>query len=229
LSSYILAGVQTEADEPIYGLPVSVNYSTSATGYGLVTQTTVIQATLQDFISLGPDSLPLFDVSIGTNRISITALRTFETTSGNDYMEFNWNFALTPAAGLSFDGANLSSSSLFSVPPFTFPVNPQVTFDPTTDSISVDGLVLDGDIGIGIVNNRGVAIIDFITVPEPSTWALLASGIGTMFLFRWKVSATTMMRLTNRCRQRGMAASAVAALWRNKPVPLRARCLVPRA
>jgi hypothetical protein len=181
LSSYILAGLRAEGGSVIYGLPVSVNYSASASFEGSVTQTAVFQATLQDFIALGPDSLPLFDVSIGADQISITALRIF-TVGPNGFMDFNWNFALTPAAGCSFDGANLISSSLFSIPPFTFPVNPPVSFDSTTLSISVGGPIVDGPSGIDTVNNGGVAVVGFTIVPEPSTWALLALGTGAMFL-----------------------------------------------
>jgi hypothetical protein len=71
LSSYILAGLRAEGGSVIYGLPVSVNYSASASFEGSVTQTAVFQATLQDFIALGPDSLPLFDVSIGRIRLAL--------------------------------------------------------------------------------------------------------------------------------------------------------------
>ena len=180
LSCYILAGLQAIGSLAIYGQPVSVNYSASASGYGPVAQTAVFQATVQDFIATYPDSIPLFDVSIAADRISITALRTF-TVPPNGFMNFNWKFALTPAAGLSFDSANLIFSSLFSIPPFTFPVNPPVSFDATTHAISVGGFIADG-IGTGTVNNGGVAVVGFSIVPEPSSWALFALGTGAVFL-----------------------------------------------
>lgn len=164
----------------IDGLPVSVNYSGSASSGRPVNQTATILAMRQDFVALGPDSLPLFDVSFGADQISITALRTF-TVQPNGFMDFNWNLALTPATGRSFSGANLMSSSLFSIPPFTFPVNPPVSFDSLTHSISVGGFIADG-LGTGTVNNGGVAVIGFIVVPEPTTWALLALGTGITFL-----------------------------------------------
>jgi len=163
---------------------ISVNYSASASGEGPVTQSAVIQPTLQDFIALGPDSIPLFDVSFGAGQISITALRAF-AIGPNGFMDFTWDFAWTPASDLSFDSANLVSSSLFAIPPFTFPVNPPVSFDAASHSISVGGFIADG-IGSGVVNNGGLAVIDFIVVPEPPAWILLALGTTAMFLFASK-------------------------------------------
>lgn len=96
-------------------------------------------------------------------------------------MEFTWTFVWTPPSGFAFDSANLVSSSLFAIPPFTFPVNPPVSFDAATHSISVGGFIADG-IGMGVVNNGGLAVIDFTIVPEPPIWILLALGIAAMFL-----------------------------------------------
>jgi hypothetical protein len=174
--SCLLAGLPAVGASAIGSLPISVNYSGSASVGGSVAQTADFQASVQDFIALGPDSLPLFDVSAGANQISITALRSF-TIQPNGFMDFNWVFALPSADGLSFSGANLVSSSLFSIPPFTFAVNPPVSFDPATQTISVGGFIADG-IGCGTVNDGGAAVIDFTVIPEPPVWAWLTLGAG---------------------------------------------------
>lgn len=179
MSGCILAGLRADGAPTIYGLPVIVNYSGSVP-FETVNQTSTFLAMQQDFIALDPYSDPLFDVSFGENQLTITALSNFSYTGG--YLSFNWDFELTPYAGLSFDGANLISSSLFSLPPFSYNEVPGVSFDPTTDSISISMFISCGPVGTGTVNNGGVAVISFTTVPEPSTWALLVLGTGAAFL-----------------------------------------------
>jgi hypothetical protein len=123
LVSYCLAGFHAEGSPIIYGQPISVDYSGSASRGVTVNQTAIILAMQQDFISLGPDLNPLFDVSFGGNQLTITALENFNVYQ-NGFLAFNWIFQLEPTSGLSFTSANLVSSSLFSIPPFGFPVNP---------------------------------------------------------------------------------------------------------
>lgn len=179
LFSPFVAAFRVDATN-IYGLPVDINYTASATGYGSVTQAVVITAGLQDFTALGPDSSPLFDVSVQSNQISISALRTF-TIPDNSQMDFNWVFSIAGSTGVSLGSATLLSSTLFSIPPYTSNINPPVIFDPTTGSISVGGPIADG-VGNGTVNNGSVAVIDFTTIPEPATWQLLATSLGVAAL-----------------------------------------------
>lgn len=181
LYSAVFAGFRASAAD-IYSLPVDISYTASATGYSPVTQTVVITAGLQDFTALGPDSSPLFDVSIQSNQIAISALRTFIMPK-NSEMDFNWVVTLAAGNDISLGSATLLSSTLFSVTPFTFSVDPPVTFDPSTGSISVGGPISDG-VGNGTVNEGGVAVIGFTTVPEPATWQLLAIGLAAMALSR---------------------------------------------
>jgi len=177
----VVAGFQTKAT-PIYSLPTSIVYNGSAGFYAPVSQSVVISAPQESFTAMGPDSSPLFDVSLSANQITITALRTF-TIGSSSFMDFHWDFTVVPGAGVSFASASLISSSLYSIPPFTFAVVPPVDFNSATGTISVGGFIADG-VGQGTVNQGGSAVIGFTIVPEPSTGVLLVSYVGISILLK---------------------------------------------
>ena len=157
----------------ISGFPVSVSSNVASNGVD-VSQNGTIVAGQQDFTALGPDSIPLFDIYFNSNNLCIIGLRNYSVPA-NDYIATFWQFSL-PSDGLTFSGASLVSSSLFSNPPLEAECDPFVYFDPTSDSITVDILLESGPAN-ATVNAGGSTVVSVSVVPEPSALCLLTFGI----------------------------------------------------
>jgi hypothetical protein len=158
------------------GQTVLFDYYTQAFGQNPVTQSGSFPALAAgpDLICNGPDGLPLFRVDFSPDSLTIAALRGFQN---NLSLEFRWAFSLPAGGELSFNSATLRSSTLFSIPPFTFPVEPTVVFDPVSRRISITRFIAAGS-GTATVNEDGAAVVDFTVVPEPSVSVYVAiSGI----------------------------------------------------
>jgi hypothetical protein len=132
-----------------------------------------------EFIAKAPSGgIDLFSIDISENTITITGVDSY---SNNDCLEFEWKFVVDSSNSVAFDGAELVFSSLFSIPPFTFSVNPKVSFDSATSSIVVSRFIAAGA-GTAVVNEGGQAVIEFTIIPEPSTIVLL--GLGGLLIKR---------------------------------------------
>jgi hypothetical protein len=169
-------------------IPISVNYSASGYALGSVSQTATINSGQQDFISLGPDGQPLFDVNFGTSLITITALRSLQEPGSSTYFQFNWDFGLSPSGGIYFGNASLLSSTLFSVPPFTFPVYPNVSLNSANQDLGVSLFLTGGGNGFPTVNGGGAAVITYSAVPDICpTGVLLAVSMILLIILRFVV------------------------------------------
>jgi hypothetical protein len=175
-----LLGIPANA-ESIIGKSVSIDYYGFAFYQEPVYQSGKVEVINPgaEFIARAPgDGADLFSIDISENTITITGL---DSCSDDLRLKFEWNFVIDSPSPITFDGAELVSSSLFSIPPFTFPVNPNVSFDIATNSILVSRYISAG-VGTAVVNKGGQAIIEFTTTPEPATLFLL--GLGSLSLLR---------------------------------------------
>jgi hypothetical protein len=130
------------------------------------------------------------------------------------------NYILGASYGDSVDEIGISRTWEGANPTY----NSAVTFDTVRFDDSLTGLTFPTMLEYPVYLGEFGPNMEFEIVPEPSSRLLLLFG------FIFIVAHKCRGHLTNRCRQRGMAASAVAVLWRDKPVPLRgSRLLVPRA
>jgi len=169
---------QTNAASTILNQNVSVDYLAHAFLLTPVTQMTTFEAIQPgpDFTADGPDGLPLFALDFASDILTITALRSYEDSGS---LEFSWLLTLDTASELAFNSASLLSSSLFSIPPFTFPVDPTVGFDEDSKTISIYRFMAAG-VGTAVVNAGGSAVISYTIIPEPSNCAMLTSGACTL-------------------------------------------------
>ncbi len=169
-----LFGFAVAEAQGISGFPVSVSSSVAEQGTN-VSQNATIVAGQQVFTALGPDSIPLFDICFNSNQFCITGLRDFGVPSDETFGCF-WQFSVASSNDLAFSGANLISSSLFSVPPIEPEADPTIYFDPTSGSITVNILIETGPY-TATVNDGGSTVGYFSVVPEPSVPCLLLAGI----------------------------------------------------
>lgn len=139
-----------------------------------------------DLTLAGPDGPPLFEVEFFPGSLTITALRTFTDSAA---LDFRWAFTLPATSQLAFSSATLRSSTLFSIPPFTFAVEPTVVFDPTTRTITISRFIAAG-VGTAQVNGGGSAVVDFTVVPEPSAATFFAL-LGIPFLLCVRLRRST--------------------------------------
>jgi hypothetical protein len=170
---FTLISASTEAS--IVGQSVTMSYDsaiTSSSNNIADTQTSVI-GTGVEFIARSPlaPNLDLFEVDFADSTLTITALHTLTDST---FMEFNWDFLINAPSGLVFTEASIISNTLFSIPPFTFAVDPTLTVN--SQLLSVNQFMSCG-VGTCTVTDGGSLNIAFTVVPVPAAVWLFASGL----------------------------------------------------